>query len=37
MEWVSCEKTREEYAFFVRNPKQGTGFIRIESWADLQS
>ncbi|KAL7593597.1 hypothetical protein Lser_V15G34902 [Lactuca serriola] len=37
MEWVSREKTGEEYAFFLRNPEQGVGFIRIESWADLHS
>ncbi|CAH1450148.1 unnamed protein product [Lactuca virosa] len=36
MEWVSPEKTGEEYAFFL-STNNGAFLIRIEPWADLYS
>ncbi|XP_023752173.1 uncharacterized protein LOC111900521 isoform X1 [Lactuca sativa] len=37
MEWVSCEKTVEEYAFFLSSDYCFSAFIRIETWVDLYS
>ncbi|KAL7604459.1 hypothetical protein Lser_V15G20582 [Lactuca serriola] len=37
MEWVSCEKTVEEYAIFISKDMLPAGFVGIEWWFDLHS